>query len=436
MIPPLHRLSIFAAVLSLWSTALAQEAITTPAFEPAPRPSEKVGAEITEPMTGEIVPMGAELSSQPRRFAYGIILSTRGVYDDNINISNTNKISDFYLAIEPVLTTGFGDITGQEENYIRLDYAPSALLFVDHSENDALQHFISLSGQHRTGRMTSTLSQQIAVLDGTDIRASGDLTNPGEHVNIDVGGRNRYQTYTTRLNASYDLSGKTFLSGGGDVYVTNYSSAGLISSRIVSGNLFVNYRYSDKVTVGLGGTMGYDSPDDPNPDQTFEQANGRISYQASGKVNFNASGGVEFRQFGGNSRGQYATPVFELSASYQPSDGTSFSLSGHRRTYDSGALAGQDFSETILNASLRRRLLQRFYLGIAVGYQQSDYFSAVKNVTANRNDHYYYVQPTLDFNVTRYWTAGVYYLHRQNDSSFDGFQFADNQVGFRSTLTF
>ena len=65
-------------------------------------------------------------------------------------------------------------------------------------------------------------------------------------------------------------------------------------------------------------------------DQTFEQVNFRINYQVTGKFGLSASGGVEFRQFDGN-RGDYATPVFELGAIYNPFDGTTITLAAGRR---------------------------------------------------------------------------------------------------------
>jgi hypothetical protein len=335
-----------------------------------------------------------------------------------------------------VLTLGLGDITGHEENYIRLDYAPSLFLFVDHSEDDAVQHLIRLDGQHRFARLTLTLGEEVAILDGTDLRSLSDANSPGSHANLDVSGRTRFQTYNTRIGASYDLTGKTFLSSGVDSLVTEYDSATLFSSQMFSGNLFVNYRYSEKIVIGLGGTGGYDFVDNPNPDQTFEQANVRASYQATGKIAFNFSGGVEFRQFEKNSRGQYISPVFELSATYLPFDGTSMTLSGSRRTFNSGVLAGQDFAGTTITAGLRQRLAQRFYFAVSAGYQNSDYFSTVSGVMANRRDNYYFIEPALDFPITRFWTVGGYYLHRQNDSSFQSFKFDDNQVGVRTVLTF
>ena len=111
-------------------------------------------------------------------------------------------------------------------------------------------------------------------------------------------------------------------------------------------------------------------------------------------------------------------------------------MSGSRRTYNSGVLAGQDFAGTTITVGLHQRLLQRFHVGVSGGYQNSDYFSTVNSVAATRRDNYHFIEPSLDFSITRFWTIGGYYLHRQNDSSFQFFKFDDNQVGLRTALTF
>jgi hypothetical protein len=99
-------------------------------------------------------------------------------------------------------------------------------------------------------------------------------------------------------------------------------------------------------------------------------------------------------------------------------------------------LGGQDFAGTTIEASVRQRFLQRFFVAVAGGYENSDYFSTVSAVSSNRQDDYYFVQPSIDFSITRFWTFGAYYLHRQNDSSSVSFSFDDNQVGLRSGLVF
>jgi len=427
--------------LSLIRGAQGQEVVAGP--DPTPIPVGYLAAVENEPASPsegpnpsiDISGSDSGISATPHRFQYGVRLTIRGVYDDNINITHTNRIDDYYIAIEPAITIGWGDIVGREGNYIRLDYAPSIFLFVDHDENDAVQHLIHLEGYHRFSRLALTLAQDIAILDGSDITLNASGSTTGQIANIDVGGRTRVNIFGTNLGWSYDLTGKTFLSGAFQNILYDYQNS-LISSDSFSGSLFINYNYSPKLAVGIGGSGGYNWVDSPTPNQTFEQANVRMTYRATGKITLDASAGVEFRQFEDNGAGDHVSPVYELGATYQPFDGTTLTVRGTRRTMNSAIFAGQDYASTNIVAGARQRLLQRIYIGLTAGYENDDYFSALHGVTANRQDDYYFVEPAVDVMIMRFWTAGAYYLHRQDSSNFTNFSFYDNQVGVRTSLTF
>lgn len=386
------------------------------------------------PANDTVVDVSQVDSGIPRRFHYQFRLNVHSVYDDNINISQGQSESDFYTAIEPSIMLEFGDFTTRQGNFIRLDYLASVFLFADHSENDALQHVFQLEGQYQLNRLTLNLTQSIQILDGTDVRSLDSAGNFGQQVNLDVAGRTRFNIYTTHVNAAYYLTGKTFLSVGGDYTDSDYHN--LISSDTISGNLFLNYNYGPKLVVGLGGTAGWNRVDAPTPDQTYEQANVRVSYQVTGKIDVRASAGIEFRNFEGQGRDQYVSPVFDFGLNYLPFDGTTFSLAANRHLLNSAVLAGQDFATTSFTVSASQRLVDRISVAGSVGYENSDYFSAIAGGVSNRTDNYFFVEPSIAVRVTRFWTVGAYYLHRANDSSFNAFSFHDNQVGVRTSLTF
>jgi uncharacterized protein (PEP-CTERM system associated) len=364
-------------------------------------------------------------------------LSVRRVYDDNINLAHDDdlRISDYYTSIEPSVSLGFGDTVARVENYIRLDYLPAVFIFAEHDENNSVQHVARLEGQYRVNRLTLNFSQMVQIMDGVDLQTQ-DSTGSGldQQVNLDVAGRTRFNVYTTHGNLAYYFTGKTFLSAGGDYTATHYPS--LISSEVFSANLFLNYNYSPKFVIGVGGHVGANHVDDPTPDQTFEQANVRVSYQVTGKIDVAGSAGVEFRHFDGDMRDLETSPVFEIGLNYVPFDGTRLSLTANRRTLNSAVLAAQDYAVTNISVGVQQRLLQRFFLGFNAGYENSDYFSTLNNAGSTRQDDYFFVQPSVAVRVTRYWTVGAYYLHRENTSSLDTFSFHDNQVGLRSTLEF
>ena len=441
----------FSATLATPKPLFAQETIMATvnpngAVDPntpvAPEQSIDLTSDVNPPLpvastdqSAESVPATVvDSSGVPRRFHYQIHLSIRGVYDDNINLLETNPISDFYISIEPGITLGFGDTVGRTENYLRLDYLPAIFLFTDHSENNSVNHVFRLDGQYRVNRLTLTLSQTIQLMDGVDVQGTNSEGGLNQQVNLDVAGRTEFDIFTTHFNAAYYVSGKTFLSAGVDFTATEYTS--LISSHVIQGNFYLNYDFSPKLVMGLGGVAGYDDVDEPNPDQNYEQVNLRFSYQATGKLTFTATGGVEFRHFDGDMVDTHVSPVVDIGVQYTPFDGTRISLTATNRIQNSAVLVAQNYTVTNITLGIQQRLFQRVFIGFNGGYETSDYFSTVGSTGPSRDDDYFFVEPSIGVSVTRYWTIGAYYLHRENDSSFANFSFHDNQVGIRSTFEF
>ena len=370
-------------------------------------------------------------SSEPRRFHYGFLFTVRGVWDDNIFLTHNNKTSDYYFAIEPQLTLGLGDMTGRSRGYLRLDYMPSGILFVNHSDEDAFNQLIHLEGGFSTGRFRFSLMQDVALLQSANLNSFIDTT--GLWANTDANAPARMNIFNTRARAEYDLTGKLYLQGELDSYTYFYPNN--ISDYTLSGGLYLYYRWLPKVSVGVGGTFGYNWVDDPTPNQTFEQVNARLNYEVTAKLGLYASAGAEFRQFDGD-RSTYTTPVFELGLTYYPFDGSTFTLAAGRRIYNSGFEPGQDFTNTYVVGRFQQRLFHRLYFGLAAGFENADYFAADDNISSGRNDDYWFIEPSLDVLITRWLSAGVYYLHREDDSNVELFSFDDNQVGVRATVRF
>ncbi|MEO8045125.1 MAG: outer membrane beta-barrel protein [Spartobacteria bacterium] len=392
-------------------------------------PATTVEPDLPQPALEGIVD-GAE-SATPRRLQYHVSLAVRSVYDDNVNLNQTNREGDLYTSIEPTIDLGWGTTDG---NFVALTYAPNAFIFVDHSENNALQHVISLTGQYRFPLLTLSLSQDVQILDGTGLNTNTGTGTSFTRTNLDVAGRTKVNIYATRLNANYSLTGKTFLTGGLGYSVSDYET--LISSSTLSANVYFNYTYSPKLSLGLGLSGGYNTVGSPSQNQTFEQINARASYELTGKISASVSGGVEFRQVENSGVQDNGSPVFDGSLFYQPFDGTSISMSFSRRTQNSATLFGQDFHSTTLTLSARQRFLQKIFFGLTVGYENSEYFSTISGLSSTRSDDYYFLQASLDYNITSFWTAGVFYFYRESQSTFSIFSFYDNQFGLRTSLTF
>jgi hypothetical protein len=377
---------------------------------------------------------GAPVSENVRRLHYELTLQLSEIYDSNISLVPNNAVDDFYTRIGAVLTLGFGDTVVREENFLELFYEPELLLFADHSDFDSVQHFFYLAVQYRFSRLTLGLAQRIELADTGDPQLPGFSGTIVNGVNIDTGGRRRINIYTTHLSATYELSGKTYLSSAGDYELYDYSQ-GLTNSHKISGDIFLNYRYSPKLAAGLGVTAGRNLLTEPDSDQTFEQANLRATYSPTGKISASVLAGVEFRQFD-NGSGDYVSPVFDLNASYTPFDGTNITVDASRGTQNSASTPDQDYVSTQIQLTARQRLLQRVVVSLMTGYQNLDYFAASPHTRATRGDDYYYIEPSIDIRITNFWYAGAFFVYRQNNSNFSDFSFDDKQVGIRSALKF
>lgn len=378
--------------------------------------------------------IGAPVPESVRRFHYEFRIQVAEIYDNNLNLAPNNRIHDFYTRAGAVLTLGFGDTIVREENFLELFYEPDFLIFADHSNFNTVQHVAYFAAQYRFSRLTLGAAENIQLAETGDSQLPGFPGTVVNGVNVDTGGRRRINTYTTHLSATYDLTGKTFLSSAGDYTRIDYAGS-LTDSQRFSGNFLLNYQYSPKLGFGAGGTAGRDLVNQGNSDQTFAQANLRALYNPTGKLNTSLSVGVEFRQFDTGSHDS-VDPIFDLSVSYAPFDGTSITLDASRGTQVSAVLVSQDYASTQVQVTARQRLFQRFVISIIAGYQNLDYFGSSEHTVASRGDNYYFAESSIDTRITNYWSAGIFSVYRENTSNLSNFSFNETQVGIRTALKF
>lgn len=428
--PPLP---VFAPGEPAGSSPSAPASSGASALVPPTTDAAAVGS--SPPAAGPSLPASvpAETGST-RRFRYAFRLAISAAYDDNLQLAAGHSGGGFYFTLEPGITLGIGDAITKEGNYLRLDYAPSVFIYAEDSDFNSLQHLVRLEGGYRWTRLSLTASQDVQILDGADLNVTSNTGTVVNRVNLDVSARTRLNIYVSRANFGYFLTEKTALNLALQYSRNDYRS--LLSSQITSGDLSVSYTYSPKLTAGLGVTVGYLVPERPSVDQDFEQVNVRLNYQLFGKVSANGSFGLEVREFGGSDGGTKVTPVLELGVLYQPFDSTTLSLSATRRVLSSATLAQQDFTTTNVTVSGRQRFLQKIFFTLTFGYENADYFSTNRAVSASRRDNYFYVQASAEYAVTKFWNLGGFYTHRQNDSTGAGTSFTDNQVGLRTSFSF
>jgi hypothetical protein len=365
-------------------------------------------------------------------FEYAIHLSIRGAYDDNIALTHMNRLDDWFVLIQPSLMFGIGEVAKQE-TFLMVNYLPNIYRYDDHKEFDSDQHFVRVSGGYRANNLTLRLSQDVAILNNIVLAAASD-----ERSGLATStGRTDLDIYNTNLSANYNMTPRDFLFAELRMNRTEYAQP-LISSELYIADLYLNHGFSQSLVLGFGVEGGYNAVDFPTPNQTMVRTNAHLNYTPGKEFTLDIIAGEEFRDFQNFARGTYTTPVFAISATYLPCDSTKLVLTASRQIYNSAAATAQDYVDTSVGGIIRERVCKQLYLAVLAGYEHVEYFNAIDlpmPLPTLRAD-YFYVQPSADILLTRYWSFGGYYLRRQNSGSISIVDFYSNEFGVRTTIKF
>jgi len=356
-------------------------------------------------------------AAPPARWKWHSSFNLSAVYDDNIFISSRHKQADEYFRLGADFSLTWGDYLQKQENYLTIQYAPSVILFADHTEQNGFEQEGTLAGQWRLSKLALGAQFGVQSLSGGD---------------VDVGDRADRTLYQIALTSKYDCSEKTSLEASFYQNTADYR-AHLGSVDWMNQN-WIDYQVFPKTRIGVGLTLGLLEPEGSDA-QTYEQALVRLTLPASGKLSLTANGGVEFRQLG-SSAGNQTEPVFRAGASYRPFDGTEISLEASRRIYSSAAQAGQNYTATGVTASVRQRLFQRFFVTFAGGYEDAKYEGVDAQASTSRHDQYVFARPGISFAFTKRTTCELYFQYRHNASTAPLFSFDNNVAGLQATLSF
>lgn len=338
-------------------------------------------------------------------------------YDDNIFIAPTNEKADFQHTISPGVLLGAGDYENRSENFAYLDYTPSIILFQENSGSDAVEQDVDFEAQYRFNKLTLGLRQGYIHLTGSDVQV-------GNRVDRDI--------FPTQFKADYEITEKTSVDADLTQVISDYKQQ--FDNTVWKISAYANYKPTAKIKLGIGPTVGWRDIES-NPNQTFQQVNGRVIYDLTEKVTLRAKAGVGFRQTeGGYNK---TSPVFGIGGTWTPFDSTTLTLDAYREEYSSTTLVSQNYFATGVSARIRQRFLQKFYLGIGGGYENSEYYrTSASAAPTNREDNYYYIRPSFDYQVTEWWSVGLFYMYRTNDSTSATNNFFNNQAGFMTSLAF
>jgi hypothetical protein len=415
------RLLSILLLLAGSAYAAPAESDAVPASQPADQPE----------ISGETT------ADKEQTWKFVTLLASSATYDDNIFIQPTNKKKDFYVDINPTLAVGAGNFrdalasfaniphflvrTGEEDlpwkNFAYVSYTPDGIIFKKYHKENHLNHDARLTAQQERDLWT--------------IKGDLHFQTESEPV-IDVGRRINQTDYTADFNAAYALTGK--LTGGSELYGRHSDYSGGFSSTDGRATGYLDYQAAPKTALGLAAAGGYLDVAH-GASQPYEQALAQIKYLPTQKLSFNAQGGYEYRQYHSKvpNRSQL---VFDVQGSYDPTDSTELTLRANRDTSASAEYSGEDIVESIYQASIRQRFVQRVYLTVAGGFEHNKYENNVTTIMVSRHDDYYFYQPSLSCDVTQHGTVQLSYEHRENSSSLAAFKFTENLYSIAASFLF
>lgn len=447
---------MFAFCIGLTRPGISQDAATTePQAWPPPDswlPSLPESAGQTDDMTmrdqslidPETPPYVAPTNNSGRGHVFNkwkiIPYATVGAtYDSNVFISEMDPQQDEYFTIGAGVAAGWGAVrrdsneyTGyfrhadtpnleidqpEEGNFVLANIFVNQTYFVDHSSQNSLNPDASIAAEWRFEK----------ILFGAHIRylSLSDL-------DIDVGGRVLRDVLSAKVTSQYSVSDKTSVEVNFSSSATNYQNGNSLNSTEYSNQNWLDYQLTGKIQTGVGLTLGSVNVEN-SPNQTFEQVLVRASYLATGKLAINATGGFEVRQIQDGNR---VEPVFTLGATYSPTDQTSVRLEAFRQVFSSGTRFGEDILTTGVVARIRQRLLEKFYLTLAGGYQHGQYEEIVQGVAPKRIDDSLFFRSSISFDYTKWTTLELAYVYNNNQSTEPDRSFKQNLISLQLNFFF
>lgn len=364
-------------------------------------------------------------------------VALRTMYDDNLVITSSNKLSDVEWTISPSITMAAGDVSlylpgsvtlgqirnllnysllddaAKPERYVGADYTPSVNLFADHDQFDNVDHTAGFSGGYSFARLITGMDADYSRIAVKDNSVGDRVTREM----VQATWRNRYE-WTDRsaveINCHYDrLSYENLTYQGYDEFRNED---------------WFDRKLGARLETGVGLAFGFVYPQF-SPDQTYQQAYLRAIYRLTGKLYARARAGAEWRQYG-SGNGSTLDPAFEIEVIYQPRQTTTITLAGHQRSAPS---FGADYNYEIygFTAGVAQQLTGSLDAELICGYEHVDYVRFTAGPSANRIDDVFTIRANLGYEFNTHLKAVLFFTHDRDESSLSRYAYANNVAGIR-----
>ncbi len=377
------------------------------------------GRGLREPEQAEQAEQAALLPEDVSRKKWRItpLFSAEVMYDDNIFLTNTDRVSDVIWTPSIGLIYELGDFLDKEENYLSAQWIGMPVIYTKNSEQSGFNQYIALSLQYRFSKLVAKLDSSYSQIRGSS---------------RDVNTITTTQTFWNSLAFAYDYSEKTAFNLSFTQSTSSTEDFQTTSQYHARGGM--DYQLLPKTRVGFQGVVGLiDSSDTPL--QYLQQALMRIYYNPTDKLSFAFSGGVQFLEFEGTDEVKI-DPVFSLGLTYQPFPATSINLVGFRNIVGSSDLAGQDYFATGFELNVSQQFFQKLVAAVSFGYENDVYFGTTVVTPTNRVDNYVYVRPRLTYAFVDWFSVSIWYEYRETVSTQETSSFTNNRAGLEFLTKF
>ena len=345
------------------------------------------------------------------------LFSAEVIYDDNIFLTNTDRVSDVIWSPSIGLIYELGDFRDKRENYLTAQWIGMPVIYTKNTDQSGFNQYAALSLQYR-------ISKLVAKLDSSYSNVRGSSR--------DVNTITTEQTFWNSLAFTYDYSEKTAFNLGFNQSTS--STEDFQTTSQYQARAGMDYQILPKTRVGVEGVAGLiDSSDTPL--QYLQQLLMRVYYNPTGKLSFALSGGVQFLEFEGSDEVKI-DPVFSLGLTYQPFPSTFINLVGFRNVVGSSDLAGQDYFATGFELNLSQQFFQKLVAAVSFGYENDEYFGTTVDTPTDRVDNYVYARPRLTYAFVDWFSVSIWYEYRETVSTEESSSFTNNRAGLEFMTKF